>query len=77
MSPTSADGRSGLVESIRNLLREQLGFFNSYFRVWMLCEKLTNGRADDRIHLVRINHVRHSKMGFIGRAPRSTGTAKA
>jgi hypothetical protein len=48
--------QSRLVESISNLLSEQLGFFNSNFGVWMMSKKRANGRGDDRIHLVRISH---------------------
>jgi hypothetical protein len=30
--------------------------------VWVMSKKRANCRGDDRIHLVRINHLRHSKM---------------
>ena len=48
--------QSRFVDSISNLLSEQLGFFNSNFRVWVMFKKRANCRGDDRIHLVRINH---------------------
>jgi hypothetical protein len=48
--------QSCLVESLRNLLCEKLGFFNSNFRVRVICKKPANRRGDDCIHLVRINH---------------------
>jgi hypothetical protein len=61
------------VESLRNLLREQLGFFNSNFRVWVMCKKRANRRGDDCIHLVRINHFTALENAncFIGSAAAS------
>jgi len=67
--------QSRLVDSISNLLSEQLGFFNSNFRVRVMSKKRANCRGDDRIHLVRIYHSAAPKNVncLIGSAAASPG----
>ena len=59
--------QSCLVESLRNLLCEKLGFFNSNFRVWVMCKKSANRRGDDCIHLVGSLILRHSNCELLSR----------